>query len=58
MTLEAASIIFSRAFNELAESNPTVHVDRFFNLIPVLGAGRTPTSMDDILTCELFAQKS
>ncbi|XP_022938025.1 diphthine--ammonia ligase isoform X1 [Cucurbita moschata] len=58
ITLEAASIIFSRAFNELAESNPTVHVDRFFNLIPVLGAGRAPTSMDDILTCELFAQKS
>ncbi|XP_008441831.2 diphthine--ammonia ligase isoform X2 [Cucumis melo] len=57
ITLEAASIIFSRAFNELAESNPTVHVDRFFNLIPVIGAGRTPTSMDDILTCELFAKK-
>lgn len=58
ITLEAASVIFSRAFNELAESNPTIHVDKFFNLIPVLGAGRTPTSMDDILTCELFAQKS
>ncbi|XP_022149928.1 diphthine--ammonia ligase isoform X2 [Momordica charantia] len=58
ITLEVASLIFSRAFNELAESNPTVDVGRFFNLIPVLGAGRTPTSMDNILTCELFAQKS
>ncbi|EPS68748.1 hypothetical protein M569_06018, partial [Genlisea aurea] len=28
-----------------------------FNLVPVLGSGKSASSMDDILTCELFARK-
>ncbi|XP_051138372.1 diphthine--ammonia ligase [Andrographis paniculata] len=51
------SAIFTNAFNEFGEMNKGVDVLKvpFFNLVPVLGAGRSTTSMDDILTCEMFA---
>ncbi|GLT68062.1 hypothetical protein SLA2020_403240 [Shorea laevis] len=57
--VEALSLMLTNAFNELAEMGQRVKIgeDPIFNLVPVLGAGRSPTSMDDIITCELFAQK-
>ncbi|KAL8110252.1 diphthine--ammonia ligase isoform X2 [Apium graveolens] len=51
--------VFIGAFNELAESNPRINIKEkpIFNLVPVLGAGKSAVSLD-VLTCELFALKS
>lgn len=59
MPMVTLSAIFSSVFDELAVMNPRMKIDgdSIFNLVPVLGAGRSAT-MDDIITCELFAQKS
>lgn len=59
VTLEALSLILTNAFNELAGMGQRIEIgeEPIFNLVPVLGAGRSAASMDDILTCELFAQK-
>lgn len=53
------SAMFSSVFNELAVMDPSMKIDgdSIFNLVPVLSAGRSAT-MEDIITCELFAQKS
>jgi diphthine-ammonia ligase len=58
--MEALSLMLTNAFNELAEMGQRVKIgeEPIFNLVPVLGAGRSATSMDDIITCELFALKS
>ncbi|XP_059437744.1 diphthine--ammonia ligase isoform X3 [Corylus avellana] len=58
--VEALSLMLTNAFNELAEMGQRVKIgeEPIFNLVPVLGAGRSATSMDDIITCELFAQKA
>lgn len=60
LPLEALSLMFTNAFNELAKLGHRIIIgeEPIFNLIPVLGAGRSATSMDDIITCELFARKS
>lgn len=52
--------MFTNAFNELAKLGQRIIIgeEPIFNLIPVLGAGRSATSMDDMITCELFARKS
>ncbi|XP_011080570.1 diphthine--ammonia ligase isoform X1 [Sesamum indicum] len=57
---ETLSTIFTNAFNEFGEMSRRIDSDKgsFFNLVPVLGAGRSATSLDNILTCELFARKS
>lgn len=57
--METLSNIFAGAFSELAEMGKTVRVggETLFNLVPVLGAGKSAASMDDIITCELFARK-
>lgn len=54
------SLIFTRVFIEFAEMSQMVGIEEepIFNLIPVLGSGRSATCMDDIITCELFARKS
>ncbi|KAI3995721.1 hypothetical protein MKX01_020794 [Papaver californicum] len=53
--------IFTGAFNEFAEMSKRIEVmnkeEPIFNLIPVLGSGRFAASIDDLLTCELFASK-
>lgn len=51
--------VFTGAFNELAESSPRINIrDKpIFNLVPVLGAGKSAVSLD-VFTCELFALKS
>ncbi|KAK3200759.1 hypothetical protein Dsin_024174 [Dipteronia sinensis] len=53
ISVEKFSVMLATAFNELAE----IDGEPIFNIVPVLGAGRS-ASMDDIITCELFAQKS
>lgn len=60
LPLEALSLMFTNAFNELAKLGQRIIIgeEPIFNLIPVLGAGRSATLMDDMITCELFARKS
>lgn len=57
--MEKLSQIFSNAFKEFSEVNPEFISSREpnFNLVPVLASGRSATSMDAVLTCELLAQK-
>ncbi|KAL2937244.1 Diphthine--ammonia ligase [Bienertia sinuspersici] len=60
MQMEMLSLLFRQAFQEFADVNPNFKSgnDPIFNLVPVLGSGRSATSMDALLTCELLAQKS
>ncbi|KAJ0013258.1 hypothetical protein Pint_20380 [Pistacia integerrima] len=60
MPMETLSAIFTSAFNQLAEVDQRVKIDGepIFNLVPVLGAGKSAASMNDIITFELFAQRS
>ncbi|XP_002521986.2 diphthine--ammonia ligase [Ricinus communis] len=60
MTLETVSLMFTSAFKELSEMGRTIQTgeEPAFNIVPVLGAGKSVASMDDVITCELFAQKS
>ncbi|KAK3029293.1 hypothetical protein RJ639_040129, partial [Escallonia herrerae] len=53
---ETLSLIFATAFDEFAEMSGRVETGKepVFSLIPALGAGKSATSMDDIITCELF----
>lgn len=59
---ESLSLIFTAAFNEFVEMFQRIQISEeeepIFNLVPVLGAGRSATSTDDIITCELFARKT
>ncbi|OAY80240.1 Diphthine--ammonia ligase [Ananas comosus] len=50
--------IFTEAFAELSLVNNCIKIGEIprYNLVPVLGSGRS-ASMDDIITCELFASK-
>ncbi|BBH06749.1 endoribonuclease [Prunus dulcis] len=56
----ALSLMFTNAFDELAAMGRIIKTGKepIFNLVPVLGAGRSSASMDDIITCELLARKS
>ncbi|XP_052211027.1 diphthine--ammonia ligase [Diospyros lotus] len=60
VTHEFLSFIFINVFNQFAEATQRIQISKepIFNLVPVLGAGRSSTSMDDIITCELFALQS
>lgn len=53
------STIFTQTFTEFAEMSRRIssNTEPFFTLVPILGAGTSATSMDNILTCELFASK-
>ncbi|XP_042046236.1 diphthine--ammonia ligase-like [Salvia splendens] len=55
----ALSTIFTNAFTEFAEMSKRIDKDAepLFTLVPILGAGTSATSMDNLLTCELFARK-
>lgn len=59
MSFEALSLMFTNAFTELAAMDRPIKIGRepIFNLIPVVGAGSSSTSMNDIITCELLARK-
>ncbi|XP_039022361.1 diphthine--ammonia ligase-like [Hibiscus syriacus] len=58
--LETISSLFEDAFKELDQMNggAKIGVKPIFNLVPVLGAGRSAACTEDIITCELFARKS
>lgn len=60
VSLGTLSSIFNSVFKDFAEVNHKTSVgsEPIFNLVPVLGAGRSATSMDDMLTCELFSMKT
>ncbi|KAG5582290.1 hypothetical protein H5410_052917 [Solanum commersonii] len=53
------SAIFSDVFNELVQMSRRNKVDAepILNIVPVLGAGRSLSTLDDIFTCELIASK-
>lgn len=53
------SEIFSDVFNELVQMSRRNKVDAepILNIVPVLGAGRSLSTLDDIFTCELIASK-
>ncbi|XP_039017223.1 uncharacterized protein LOC120148100 [Hibiscus syriacus] len=57
--LETISSLFEDAFKELDQMNGGAKVDGkpIFNLVPVLGAGRSAACTEDTITCELFARK-
>uniref|UniRef100_A0A166I9H9 Diphthine--ammonia ligase n=1 Tax=Daucus carota subsp. sativus TaxID=79200 RepID=A0A166I9H9_DAUCS len=59
MSHDILSQVFMGAFNELAESSPRINIKEkpIFSLVPVLGAGKSAVSLDDVCTCELFARK-
>lgn len=50
------SAIFSDVFNELVQMS-RVDAEPILNIVPVLGAGRSLSTLDDIFTCELIASK-
>ncbi|CAA6667132.1 unnamed protein product [Spirodela intermedia] len=57
---EELELIFSQALSELtgaSSKNSEMLEEPIFNLIPVLSSGGS-ASMDDLLTCELFASKT
>ncbi|XP_022719039.1 diphthine--ammonia ligase [Durio zibethinus] len=58
--LETLSCMFTDAFKELDQMSGSAKVGGkpIFNLVPVLGAGRSAARTEDIITCELFARKS
>ncbi|KAM1052169.1 hypothetical protein ACFX19_034210 [Malus domestica] len=59
VSVDALSLMLTNAFNELAEMGRIkTGKEPVFNLIPVLGAGSSSATMNDIITCELLAQKS
>ncbi|KAK7286577.1 hypothetical protein RJT34_21665 [Clitoria ternatea] len=61
MSVELLQPFFSNAISELAEmsqNNVKSGEEPIFNIVPVLGAGRSASSMDDVVTCELMARKS
>ncbi|VVA96438.1 unnamed protein product [Arabis nemorensis] len=62
VSVERLSDIFAIAFRELNEMSDGVRAggskEPIFNLVPVLGAGNCSASLDNIITCELFALKS
>ncbi|XP_055801105.1 diphthine--ammonia ligase [Solanum dulcamara] len=53
------SQIFSDVFNELVQMSRRNKVDAepILNIVPVLGAGSSLSTLDDIFTCELIASK-
>jgi diphthine-ammonia ligase len=57
--METLSLMFTNAFVELAVMDQAVKIghEPIFNLVPVLGAGSSSTSMNDTITCELLARK-
>ncbi|KAJ0704750.1 putative diphthine--ammonia ligase [Helianthus annuus] len=57
---ETLSLIIQSKFDEFSEKTKKVKTceEPVFNIVPVISAGSSATSMDDIITCELFARKS
>ncbi|CAI8613653.1 unnamed protein product [Vicia faba] len=61
MSVELIQPMFSNALFELSEMNQRKvksYEEPIFNIVPVIGAGRSASSMDNVVTCELLAHKS
>lgn len=62
VSVERLSDIFETAFKVLNELSHGVAFnglkEPIFNLVPVLGAGNSSASLDNIITCELFSLRS
>ncbi|KAF3514057.1 hypothetical protein F2Q69_00002974 [Brassica cretica] len=62
VSVERLSDIFETAFKVLNEMSGGVASnglkEPIFNLVPVLGAGNSSASLDNIITCELFSLRS
>lgn len=58
VTAAIVSRTFSRVLSEFGKLTKRIETDEpIFSVVPVLGSGKH-ASMDDIITCELFASKS
>ncbi|GMP95454.1 hypothetical protein CsSME_00044500 [Camellia sinensis var. sinensis] len=58
---ESLSLTFIAVFNEFVEMFQRIATSEgepIFNPVPLLGAGSSATSMDDLITCELFVRKT
>ncbi|XP_054819540.1 diphthine--ammonia ligase isoform X1 [Prosopis cineraria] len=59
--MEELTAFFNNALSELAKINHKVIIvsgeEPMFNIVPVIGAGRFASSMDDVVTCELLARR-
>ncbi|KAJ1409108.1 YjgF/YER057c/UK114 family [Sesbania bispinosa] len=44
-------------FSEMSQKKIINGEEPIFNIVPVIGAGRSASSMDDVVTCELLARK-
>ena len=61
MSIEVLLPMFSNALSELAEMSQkkvSNGEEPIFNIVPVIGNGKSASSMYDVVTCELLAQKS
>ncbi|KAI5659986.1 hypothetical protein M9H77_28779 [Catharanthus roseus] len=61
ISYKTLSLIFNSVFKEFAEMSKNtrrIGNESIFNIVPVVGAGRSATSMDDKITCELFSIKT
>ncbi|CAL5193147.1 unnamed protein product [Lathyrus oleraceus] len=61
MSVKLIQPMFSNALFELSEMNQRKVKnceEPIFNIVPVIGAGWSASSMDDVVTCELLARKS
>ncbi|XP_077228818.1 endoribonuclease isoform X2 [Tasmannia lanceolata] len=58
LTADALSLTLTEAFTGFSKISQRIEAGKepIFNLIPVLGSGRS-ASVDDLITCELFASK-
>ncbi|XP_047170876.1 diphthine--ammonia ligase isoform X2 [Vigna umbellata] len=60
MSVQLLQPMFCNALFELSEmshNNFKNGEEPIFNIVPVIGAGKSASSMDDVVTCELLARK-
>lgn len=59
MSVELIQPMFCNALFELSQisQREVKNCEPIFNIVPVTGAGRFASSIDDVVTCELLAQK-
>ncbi|ESW33988.1 hypothetical protein PHAVU_001G114900 [Phaseolus vulgaris] len=61
MSVQLLQPMFCNALFELSEMSQKRFKngeEPIFNIVPVIGAGKSASSMDDVVTCELLARKS
>nr|XP_025661811.1 uncharacterized protein LOC112757437 [Arachis hypogaea] len=61
MSIDILLPMFNKALLELSEASQKKVLngeEPIFNIVPVMGAGRSASSVSNIITCELLAQKS